>query len=224
MNRLVWLIAFALMSGAITYKTSVASQQTETRKMKSTYLVIYRPGPAWIPGKPLKEQPLKEHGKYMLSLYKSGILKFAGGFRDNAGGAAAFEAENEDEAKAIVAADPAVMSKVFLYELHPWGLVDWERHVKNAAPVGGAVTPPRAAIEHQTTAQQSQSVTVIGKLTNEGAECQAMRGDDEKLYTLTGDLKGFRTGDRVKVTGSIAEVSTCMQGTTLVVEKIERAK
>lgn len=222
MNHLVWLIAFALTSGAISYKASAASQQTETRKMKSTYLVIYRPGPAWIPGKPLKEQPLKEHGKYMLSLYKSGILKFAGGFRDNAGGAAAFEAENEDEAKAIVAADPAVISKVFLYELHPWGLVDWEQYLKNAGPVG-AGTLPRAAIEHRATAQQSQSVTVTGKLTNEGAECQAMRGDDEKLYTLTGDLKGFRTGDRVKVTGSIAEVSTCMQGTTLIVEKIERA-
>jgi hypothetical protein len=51
-----------------------------------------------------------------------------------------------------------------------------------------------------------------------------MRGDDGKLYTLTGDLKGFRTGDRVKVTGRIAEISNCMQGTTLSVEKIERPK
>jgi hypothetical protein len=93
-----------------------------------------------------------------------------------------------------------------------------------AFALGGAVTPPSAAFEHQTTAQQSQSVTVTGKLTNEGVECKAMRGDDGKLYTLTGDLKGFRTGDRVKVTGRIAEMSTCMQGTTLGVEKIERAK
>lgn len=97
--------------------------------MKSTYLVIYRPGPAWISGKPVTEQPLKEHGKYMLSLYKNGVLKFAGPFTDNAGGAAVFEAENEDEAKAVVAADPAVISKVFLSELHPWGLVEWERRV-----------------------------------------------------------------------------------------------
>jgi hypothetical protein len=73
-------------------------------------------------------------------------------------------------------------------------------------------------------AQQSQSMTVTGKLTNEGVECKAMRGDDGKLYTLTGDLKGFKIGDRVKVTGRIAEMSNCMQGTTLGVEKIERAK
>ena len=93
-----------------------------------------------------------------------------------------------------------------------------------ALAISGAGMAQRTSIDHQTTAQQSQSTTVTGKLTNEGAECQAMRGDDGKLYSLTGDLKGFRTGDRVKVTGKIAEVSFCMQGTTLGVEKIERAK
>jgi hypothetical protein len=93
-----------------------------------------------------------------------------------------------------------------------------------ALAIGGAGMAPRTSIDQRTTPQQSQSTTVTGKLTNEGAECQALRGDDGKLYTLTGDLKGFRTGDRVKVTGRVAEVSTCMQGTTLGVEKIERAK
>ncbi|HZF37182.1 MAG TPA: DUF5818 domain-containing protein [Blastocatellia bacterium] len=88
----------------------------------------------------------------------------------------------------------------------------------------GAAGMPSAAVEPRTTAQRSQSITVTGKLTNEGVECKAMRGDDGKLYTLRGDLKGFRTGDRVKVTGRIAEMSNCMQGTTLGVEKIERAK
>lgn len=93
-----------------------------------------------------------------------------------------------------------------------------------AFAVGSAGMLPSAAIEHRATAQQRQSMTVTGKLTNEGAECQAMRGDNGKLYTLTGDLKGFRTGDRVKVTGRIAEASFCMQGATLGVEKIERVK
>src|SRR5262245_61803025 len=93
-----------------------------------------------------------------------------------------------------------------------------------AFAVGSAGMQPRAAIEHRTTAQRSRSMTVTGRLTNEGVECRAMRGDDGKLYTLTGNLKGFRTGDRVRVTGSIAKVSICMQGTTLVVKKIERAK
>jgi uncharacterized protein YciI len=66
----------------------------------------------------------------MLSLDKKGQLKFAGPFPDDSGGAAAFEAESEEAAKAVVAADPAVTSRVFLAELHPWRLVDWEQRVK----------------------------------------------------------------------------------------------
>jgi hypothetical protein len=93
----------------------------------------------------------------------------------------------------------------------------------SAFAVGGAGAPPRAVIERRTPAQQRQSITVTGRLTNEGVDCKAMRSDDGKLYTLTGDLKGFRNGDHVKVTGRIAEMSSCMQGTTLGVEKIERA-
>ena len=130
MNHLVWLIVFALTSCAVTYESPVATQQVDLQKKKSTYLVVYRPGPAWITGKPVTEQPLKEHGKYMLRLYKNGVLKIAGPFTDNAGGAVVFEAENEDDAKAVVAMDPAVTSKIFLSELHPWRLVEWERYVK----------------------------------------------------------------------------------------------
>ena len=98
--------------------------------MRTSYLVAYRPGPAWLPSKPIGEQPLKEHGRYMLGLYVKGSLKFAGPFSDNAGGAAAFEAADDEEAKAVVAADPAVVSGVFLADVHPWALVEWERHVK----------------------------------------------------------------------------------------------
>jgi hypothetical protein len=66
-------------------------------------------------------------------------------------------------------------------------------------------------------------VEVAGTLTNEGVECQAMRSDDGKLYTLMGNLKGFKTVDRVRVVGTVAQVSYCMQGTTLSVTKIQRA-
>ena len=65
------------------------------------------------------------------------------------------------------------------------------------------------------------SVAVRGTLTGEGVECQALRGSDGQLYTLTGNLKGFNIGDRVRVSGSFAEVSTCQQGRTITVEKIQ---
>ena len=95
-----------------------------------TFLVIYRPGPAWLPGKPVTEQPLKEHGKYMLSLYISGSMKLAGPLTDNAGGAVLLDVADESKAKAIVAQDPAVKSGIFVYELHPWELKQWDEYSK----------------------------------------------------------------------------------------------
>jgi hypothetical protein len=85
-----------------------------------------------------------------------------------------------------------------------------------------ARTKASAEIEMERRSE-SGSMTVTGVLTAEGVECPAMRGDDGTLYTLTmRDLGGLRTGDRVRVTGSVAEMSFCMQGTTINVASIER--
>ncbi len=105
-------------------------QERQERNAKTTQLVVYRPGPGWIVGKPVTEQPLEQHGRYMLSLYVRGALKLAGPFLDDAGGAVVLEAENEVEAKAMVSLDPAVVSQVFVAEVHPWRLVDWERYAR----------------------------------------------------------------------------------------------
>ena len=98
---------------------------------KSTFLIVYKPGPAWIAGKPLAQQPLGEHGRHILDLYSQGQLQMAGPFSDDAGGAAVIYAANQDEAKTMVMHDPAVVSGVFIFELHPWKLVDWESRLKN---------------------------------------------------------------------------------------------
>jgi uncharacterized protein YciI len=120
MNKLV-LIAWCLAS---------FWQDLSAQGAKSTFLVIYRPGPSWVQGKPLKEQPLGDHGKYMLSLYTKGALKSAGPFTDDAGGAVVLEVSGDAEAKAIVADDPAVKSGVFQSEVHPWAPVQWDKMVK----------------------------------------------------------------------------------------------
>jgi uncharacterized protein YciI len=103
---------------------------------KATYLVIYRPGTAWLTGKSVMEQPLKEHGKYMLSLYIKGSMRLAGPLTDNAGGAVLLEVSDEAEAKAIVANDPAVKSGIFIYEMHPWKLQPWDELAKKAKGTG----------------------------------------------------------------------------------------
>jgi uncharacterized protein YciI len=122
--------------------TEAVKPQTAT---KATYLVIYRPGPAWLTGKSVMEQPLKEHGKYMLSLYIKGSMKLAGPLTDNAGGAALLEVSNEAEAQAIVVNDPAVQSGIFVYEMHPWKLQPWDEFAKKAQserPVASPGHPP----------------------------------------------------------------------------------
>jgi hypothetical protein len=66
------------------------------------------------------------------------------------------------------------------------------------------------------------SVTVQGMLTDEGVECPALRGPAGELYTLALTDLEYDPGTEVRVEGTIAAVSICMQGTTLNVRSIER--
>ena len=126
---------FLVLSFAIVYCPAQGVTQTPNPQQaagKATYLVVYRPGPAWLTGKSIMDQPLKEHGKYMLSLYVKGSMQLAGPLTDNAGGAVLLEVSDEAEAKAIVENDPAVKSGVFVYEMHPWKLQPWDEFAKKA--------------------------------------------------------------------------------------------
>jgi uncharacterized protein YciI len=125
-------------------RSIAAENEPQQKQTKAMYLVIYRPGPAWLVGKSVLEQPLKEHGKYMLSLYIKGSMKLAGPLTDDAGGAVLLAVADESEAKAIVAADPAVKSGIFVYEMHPWKLQPWDEFAKKAK----GSTKSRAPAEH----------------------------------------------------------------------------
>jgi uncharacterized protein YciI len=118
-----------------------AKDEPQPEKTKETYLVIYRPGPAWLKGKSIFEQPLKEHGKYLLSFYIKGSMRLAGPFIDNAGGAVLLTVPDESEAKAIVAEDPAVKSGIFVSEMHPLKLQPWDEFAKKAKDAAKLVAP-----------------------------------------------------------------------------------
>ena len=117
-------LGVSLTSGRV-----VAQQESK----QPSYLVIYRPGQRWLPGKPLAEQPLREHGRYMLDLYKRGVMRLAGRFADGSGGAMLIGADDDASAQAIVAADPAVIAETFTYELRQWAFVDWASRAKRAS-------------------------------------------------------------------------------------------
>ena len=130
MNKGASSLVVALAPTLYSLLSSAVTDAQQLAVVNRTFLVIYRPGPAWLSGKPVTEQPLKEHGKYMLSLYISGSMKLAGPLTDNAGGAVLLDVADESKAKAIVAEDPAVKSGIFIYELHPWELQPWDEYSK----------------------------------------------------------------------------------------------
>ena len=109
--------------GALASASCVAQAE---KAVQPSFLCVYRPGAKWLAGKPLEQQPLKEHGRYMLELYRRGVMRLAGRFVDGSGGAMVFGADDEASAQAIVAADPAVEAQTFTYELRQWAFVDWE--------------------------------------------------------------------------------------------------
>jgi uncharacterized protein YciI len=94
------------------------------------YLVLYRPAARWPKGAPLPEQPVREHSRYLLSLYRVGTLKFAGRFADGSGGAMFFAARDDAAALRLIMADPAVVAQVFEFDLRPWQLADWQERDK----------------------------------------------------------------------------------------------
>lgn len=66
------------------------------------------------------------------------------------------------------------------------------------------------------------AIIVTGVLTDEGVECQAMRGDDGELYTLGIIPEEFNVGERVAVTGEPVLIGTCQQGVQIDWTKLER--
>ena len=87
---------------------------------RQLFLFLYRPGPAWRAGRPMREQDLRAHGAYHAQLLREGRSFAGGGYVGEDGGLAIVRAANLDEARAMLAADPAIRTGVFVAELRQW--------------------------------------------------------------------------------------------------------
>ena len=96
--------------------------------MSQYYLILHTPGPAWIEGKGFHEQRLMEHGAYIHSQYKQGVVIEGGPFLDHSGGLAIIKVEDEAQADEFTRQDPAVQTGVFTAEKRPWLRVNWETY------------------------------------------------------------------------------------------------
>ncbi|MFN7164825.1 MAG: YciI family protein [Hyphomonas sp.] len=88
--------------------------------MQQLYLFQYSPGPMWREGVPMREQGLGGHAAYMQQLLTEGRLFAAGGYASDDGGMAIVMAASLDEARAMLAADPAMTGGIFVAELRHW--------------------------------------------------------------------------------------------------------
>jgi uncharacterized protein YciI len=113
----------AMLTMALLAAPACVHAQTPPAEAAATqqlFLFQYSPGPAWREGVPMREQGLGPHGAYMRQLQEAGRLFAGGGYASDDGGMAIVMCASIDEASAILAADPAITSGIFVAELRQW--------------------------------------------------------------------------------------------------------
>ena len=88
--------------------------------MKHFFAVLYGPGPKWIDGKTMSEQPLDAHVAYVKSLGDDGTVLMAGPFLDDDAGLTILQADGLEEARLIIAEDPDVRDGVLRADVRCW--------------------------------------------------------------------------------------------------------
>ena len=91
--------------------------------MTDSYAAYYEPGPKWLKGKPLNDQPLKSHVDYLVSLHEQGKVSMGGPLADGSGGLVIFTAENQEEVDALLSSDPAITNGILAVTVKKWARV-----------------------------------------------------------------------------------------------------
>lgn len=94
--------------------------QPAAEPARELFLFLFRPGPAWVAGRPMQQQDLRAHGAYHAALVREGRAAAGGGYVGMEGGMAIVRAANLAEAEALLAADPAIVNGVFAAEIRQW--------------------------------------------------------------------------------------------------------
>ena len=108
-------------------------QQLNTKGEQVMFVVIYTPGPAWLEGKPVTEQPFfREHISYMQQVFAARQLLMGGAFLDNQGGLGILDGNTDAQELEIVLHDPFVLARVVASHLHPWHAYFDQSQVRSA--------------------------------------------------------------------------------------------
>ena len=98
--------------------------------MKNTFMILWGPGPAWVSGQTVRQQPYwEQHADFMDPLFENGTVVLGGPFADASGSMVIVEAETEAEVADLFAKDPFVVHGIFvLRSLKQWLLFLDARH------------------------------------------------------------------------------------------------
>lgn len=100
-----------------------ARDQTAPPMQDIRYVVFHRPGPAWIAGKTLFDQPgVRDHVAHYRQWIESGKLEMGGPHLDAGGGGMMIPVAGvaEDEVRRFAAGDPAVEGGTLVVDVRPW--------------------------------------------------------------------------------------------------------
>lgn len=114
---MVLALLLSTAAGVSAVQPAVPAAAGEARQL---FLFLYRPGPAWQPGVPMRQQDLRAHGAYHARLVREGRSVAGGGFTGLDGGMAIVRAADLAEAQAMLAADPAIINGVFAADIRHW--------------------------------------------------------------------------------------------------------
>lgn len=115
-------IAVTLLASMVWAGDGTAAQAGDTDAAASgtqSFAVVYRPGPAWRSGVPMEEQGLRDHFFYLRDLDRNGRIILAGPLGPD-GGLLLVRARDQAEADGLVAADPAIVSGLFVGAARPF--------------------------------------------------------------------------------------------------------
>lgn len=89
-----------------------------------THAIIWEPGPSWVEGLPVSEQPgFQAHVRYLFQFVKTGQNLLSGPWRDEPGGLTILSVRNDEQAQRIAFEDPAVKSGLFVPKVKAWKVV-----------------------------------------------------------------------------------------------------
>jgi uncharacterized protein YciI len=78
-----------------------------------TFAVLRQPGPAWIQGKPTRQQPLwDEHAAFMDRIFETGAILLAGPYADHSSTLLIIQAEDEAAVQTMFRDDPWTVQQI----------------------------------------------------------------------------------------------------------------